>query len=133
MKIGALARATGASVRALRYYESEGLLDPRRDASGHRTYTDDHTRRVLEIQEFFTAGLCSRRIRELLELTSRPHGAAARLHELIDVERARLTADLRSARARLEQFEILARPLQDTADSGSSRQSRPEPIYQSSQ
>ncbi|NED82406.1 MerR family DNA-binding transcriptional regulator, partial [Streptomyces sp. SID11233] len=34
MKIGELARRTGASVRSLRYYEQQGLLDSTRTPGG---------------------------------------------------------------------------------------------------
>jgi DNA-binding transcriptional MerR regulator len=38
-KVGALARATGVTVRALHYYDETGLLEPSlRTASGHRLY-----------------------------------------------------------------------------------------------
>ncbi len=47
--IGAVARAAGVSVEALRYYEAEGLLTPARDASGRRRYspTDEDALRVI--------------------------------------------------------------------------------------
>ena len=38
MKIGALAKETGVSVRMLRYYEAEGLLAPARTSGGYRDY-----------------------------------------------------------------------------------------------
>jgi hypothetical protein len=38
-KVGALARATGLTVRALHHYDEIGLLEPSlRTASGHRLY-----------------------------------------------------------------------------------------------
>lgn len=40
MRIGELARRTGVSVRALRYYEEQGLLVPARAANGYREYTE---------------------------------------------------------------------------------------------
>jgi DNA-binding transcriptional MerR regulator len=41
MKIGELAQQAGVSVRALRYYEEQGLLSPERTPSGQRRYTED--------------------------------------------------------------------------------------------
>ena len=38
MQIGELSARTGASVRMLRYYEEQGLLEPRRTGSGYRDY-----------------------------------------------------------------------------------------------
>ncbi|MGW2638703.1 MerR family transcriptional regulator [Streptomyces sp. NPDC001348] len=46
MRIGELAARAGTTTRALRYYESRGLLPARRDDHGHRTY-DEHDLRLL--------------------------------------------------------------------------------------
>jgi DNA-binding transcriptional MerR regulator len=55
MRIGELAARGGTTTRALRYYESRGLLASQRDANGHRTYAEDDLR-ILEqirmLQEF---------------------------------------------------------------------------------
>ncbi|WP_026253174.1 MerR family transcriptional regulator [Streptomyces sp. PsTaAH-124] len=40
MRIGELAERAGTTARALRYYESRGLLPARRDAQGYRTYDE---------------------------------------------------------------------------------------------
>ncbi|MGW7386921.1 MerR family transcriptional regulator [Streptomyces sp. NPDC054794] len=40
MRIGELAARAGTTTRALRYYESRGLLPARRDANGHRSYDE---------------------------------------------------------------------------------------------
>lgn len=66
MRIGEVARRTGASVRSLRYYEEQGLLEATRTASGQRTYDASVIDRVRLVQQFFAAGLSSRRIVEML-------------------------------------------------------------------
>ncbi|MFD9283808.1 MerR family DNA-binding transcriptional regulator [Streptomyces mirabilis] len=38
MRVGELARRTGVTVRALRYYEAAGLVVPRRLTNGYRDY-----------------------------------------------------------------------------------------------
>ncbi len=38
MRIGELSKKTGVSVRMLRYYEAQGLLNPPRTPSGYRSY-----------------------------------------------------------------------------------------------
>ncbi|ASR34512.1 MerR family transcriptional regulator [Prauserella marina] len=57
MKIGELSRRTGVSVRALRYYEEQGLLSPRRTPSGYREFGVGDIALVDRIQTLLSAGL----------------------------------------------------------------------------
>ncbi|MFI8489673.1 MerR family transcriptional regulator [Streptomyces rubrogriseus] len=66
MRIGELAARTGVSVRALRYYEEQGLLVPERSHSGQRHYPDGAVDHVRLIQQLYAAGLSSRTIVELM-------------------------------------------------------------------
>ncbi|MFD7918070.1 MerR family transcriptional regulator [Streptomyces sp. NPDC059740] len=66
MRIGELAARTGVSVRALRYYEEQGLLDAERSPSGQRHYAESAVDRVRLIQQLYAAGLSSGTIVELL-------------------------------------------------------------------
>jgi DNA-binding transcriptional MerR regulator len=50
MRIGELAERAGTTTRALRYYESRGLLTAQRDGNGHRTYTEDDLRQLQQIR-----------------------------------------------------------------------------------
>ena len=59
MRIGDLARQTGASVRSLRYYEEQGLLSPRRSTGAQRIYAPDTTERVHLLRRLYAAGLNS--------------------------------------------------------------------------
>jgi hypothetical protein len=47
--IAEVADTTGVSAHTLRYYERIGLLDVRRQASGHRTFTENDVGRVVFI------------------------------------------------------------------------------------
>jgi DNA-binding transcriptional MerR regulator len=40
MRIGELSRRTGVNAHQLRYYESQGLLEPARGANGYREYEE---------------------------------------------------------------------------------------------
>ncbi|MDN5855287.1 MAG: MerR family DNA-binding transcriptional regulator, partial [Actinomycetia bacterium] len=40
MQIGELARRTGTTTRALRYYEQQGLLSSNRNSNDYRTYDE---------------------------------------------------------------------------------------------
>ncbi|MCM6763031.1 MerR family transcriptional regulator [Rathayibacter sp. ZW T2_19] len=66
MRIGELAGRAGVSVRALRYYEEQGLLDSERTTGGHREYRESDVTRVRFMQKLYGAGMPSRRIIELL-------------------------------------------------------------------
>ena len=66
MRIGEVAERSGVSVRALRYYEEQGLLQAERSASGQRHYGAAAVERVHLIQQLYAAGLSSRDILELL-------------------------------------------------------------------
>jgi DNA-binding transcriptional MerR regulator len=65
VRIGELARRTGATTRALRYYEERGLLGPGRGANGYRDYGPEAVVRVRNIRRLLEAGLSSDDIREL--------------------------------------------------------------------
>ncbi|NSC20438.1 MerR family transcriptional regulator [Streptomyces albus subsp. chlorinus] len=66
MRIGELAGRTGVSVRALRYYEQQGLLAADRSPSGQRHYPHSAVDRVRLIQQLYAAGLSSKAIVQLL-------------------------------------------------------------------
>ncbi|MFE1414888.1 MerR family transcriptional regulator [Streptomyces sp. NPDC058746] len=50
MRIGELAERAGTSTRALRYYESRGLLSARRSGNGYRTYDEEDLRLLRQIR-----------------------------------------------------------------------------------
>ena len=52
-----MARATGASPRALRFYEDQGLLHSQRASNGYRTYGKEAVGRVRSIRYLLAAGL----------------------------------------------------------------------------
>jgi DNA-binding transcriptional MerR regulator len=66
MKIGELAAATDTSIRLLRYYEEQSLLESYRLDSGHRRYDDSAPAVVRRIRALLDAGLPTRVIRDLL-------------------------------------------------------------------
>ncbi|WKU43070.1 redoxin family protein [Streptomyces sp. VNUA116] len=66
MKIGELAGRAGVTVKAVRYYESLGLVTPRRLANGYRDYTEDDARLVHEIRVLSGLGIPVERTRPFL-------------------------------------------------------------------
>ncbi|MFD0417688.1 MerR family transcriptional regulator [Streptomyces sp. NPDC127108] len=66
MFIGELSRRTSVSTRGLRYYEQQGLLRPRRRASGYREFDESDVATVRRIRILLDAGLNTDLIREVL-------------------------------------------------------------------
>jgi DNA-binding transcriptional MerR regulator len=111
MRIGEVAERAGVSTRALRYYEEQGLLESERTGSGQRTYAEAAVERVQLIQQFFTAGLPSRTILQLLPCVDTGH-SSPEVFALLEEERRRITtamADLAAARDALDRMVEIAR------------------------
>ncbi|RKN03530.1 MerR family transcriptional regulator [Streptomyces radicis] len=66
MRIGELAHAAGTTVRALRYYEQQGLLRPDRSPNGYRLYGGSQVTRVANIRLLLSLGLTATDIRAFL-------------------------------------------------------------------
>lgn len=66
MLIGELAGRVQTTTRALRYYEEQGLLRPRRDSNGYRVYDDEAVLRVHQIRGLLEAGFGSETVAKLL-------------------------------------------------------------------
>ncbi|QIS20576.1 MerR family transcriptional regulator [Nocardia terpenica] len=62
MRIGELARRTGATRRALLYYESHGLLPSRRTTNGYREYDEHAVQRVDNIRRLLSVGFTAEEI-----------------------------------------------------------------------
>lgn len=106
MRIGELSQRTGVSVRSLRYYEQQGLLRSSRTPSGHRRFECSDVDAVIQIQELFAAGLCSKRIVDLLPLISDP-AAANDVAAVLAQERDRLVGGIRDLELSLEVIDAL--------------------------
>lgn len=105
IRIGEVARGAGVSVRAVRYYEQQGLLIPERSPSGQRLYRQDAVTLVRFFQQMFAAGLTSRRITELLPCWDAGHTDAEQ-RAMLRAERDRIQAkvdDLQAALDRLDE------------------------------
>jgi DNA-binding transcriptional MerR regulator len=117
MRIGEASRLSGASVRALRHYEDEGLIAPGRHHNGYRDYCDFTLARVRRVRSLLDVGLPLRLVREVLphlgdegtpvtsvcdefldEVQRYRDGVAARISHLTS-QQDTLDAYLRAARA----------------------------------
>ncbi|MGS2587436.1 MerR family transcriptional regulator [Streptomyces hebeiensis] len=104
MRIGELAKRTGVSVRALRYYEEQRLLPSDRSPGGQRHYPEQAVERVRMIQQLYGAGLSSGTILYLLPCLSAGRTSPPMLDRLV-TERDRIDRqidDLKGARDRLD-------------------------------
>jgi DNA-binding transcriptional MerR regulator len=69
MRIGELARQSGVTTKAIRYYESIGVLDePARTSSGYRSYGPDAAERLDFVRQAQASGLALAEIRSILEI-----------------------------------------------------------------
>ncbi|MFJ5728386.1 MerR family transcriptional regulator [Streptomyces paradoxus] len=109
MRIGELSRRTGVNAHQLRYYESQGLLEPARGANGYREYDESALLRVRQIRHLLGAGLSSEDIAYLLPC------ATGEAPELLGCPE--LLAAMRSRLRRLDdQLERLAQSREALAD-----------------
>ncbi|RIQ17823.1 MerR family transcriptional regulator [Jiangella rhizosphaerae] len=106
MRIGEVARRSGVSVRALRYYEQQGLLTSGRTPGGQREYDDDAVDRVRFFQQLYAAGLSSRRIAELLPCVDTGTTTAGQ-RAMLDAERARIAGRIAALRTALDRLDEL--------------------------
>lgn len=85
LRIGQLARSAGATVKAVRYYESLGLLDPpRRAPNGYRLYPSAATGQLQFIRRAKLLGLSLEKIRGLLDTAKAGESGALRA-QVVDV------------------------------------------------
>ncbi|PXY27500.1 MerR family transcriptional regulator [Prauserella muralis] len=85
MRIGELARRAGTTPRALRFYESQGLLTSRRAANGYRDYDEADLRLVSEILALQATGLSLDETRPFVECLRSGHEAGDSCADSIEV------------------------------------------------
>ncbi|MEU4462757.1 MerR family transcriptional regulator [Streptomyces sp. NPDC024017] len=90
MRIGELSRRTGVNAHQLRYYESQGLLEPARGANGYREYDEGALLRVKQIRHLLGAGLSSEDIAYLLPCATGEAPELLGCPELLAAMRSRL-------------------------------------------
>ena len=105
LKVGELARRTGKSVRALRLYESEGILAPKcRSKGGFRLYGADAVVRVYWIAKLQDLGFSLAQLRNLLQTVERSRRAPEAMEAVRELFRRKLEAT-RAQIARLAALE----------------------------
>jgi DNA-binding transcriptional MerR regulator len=103
MRIGELAERAGTTPRALRYYESLGLLPPAdRTGNGYRSYGDEHLRLLRQIHVLQEFGFGLEETRPFVECLRAGHEAGDTCADSLAVYRRKL-AELDACVARLRE------------------------------
>lgn len=89
LKIGALAHATGVSVRSIRHYDQHGLLASTRADNGYREFATVAVTQVRQIQRLIANGFNLDEIRSFPDCMLLIEGAKACVN-ITDVQRKRL-------------------------------------------
>lgn len=104
LRIGELADRSGVSVRALRYYEEQGLLEAERTPHGQRRYEASAVAKVRFFQQMYAAGLTSANIATLLPCMNTGHTDAAQRRMLAE-QRERVAARRDELQTALDQLD----------------------------
>ena len=85
IKIGELAKRTGATVETIRYYEKERLLpEPFRSEGNYRLYNEEHIERLQFILHCRTLDMALDDVRILLEYWESPDKDCGDVNNLLD-------------------------------------------------
>lgn len=103
LTISRLTELTGATPRALRHYESLGLLDPGRTRNGARLYTPLDCDRAVQIAYLRRFDLPLAVIQDLLDADVSPDARAASIRKALEAQLHRLEAQIPRIREALRQ------------------------------
>ncbi|WP_338596783.1 heavy metal-responsive transcriptional regulator [Saccharopolyspora sp. SCSIO 74807] len=113
MTVGTAATTAGVSAKAVRLWESKGLLPPaERTEAGYRVFTDDDLDVLRFIRQAKTLGLTLPEIKNIIDLQRDGVTPCGRVTELLDTHIAeidRTLADLRTLRRSLASARRAAR------------------------
>ena len=105
MKIGELAKKTGLSVDAIRFYEKEGLIKaPVRTDGGYREFSEDAVAAIEFIAHCRSLDIPIPEIKKLLKVRSGSAKSCREANEVIDGQLIKL-------RARIKELKILEKNL----------------------
>ncbi len=118
MRISELARRAGTTTRALRFYESQGLLRARRSANGYRDYDEDDYRLVNEIRTLQHFGFSLEETRPFVECLRSGHATGDSCPDSIEVYQRKLD----EVDGFLDRLEVLRADLAAKLDAAVARQ-----------
>ena len=83
LTIGHVARRVGVRPSAIRYYETQGILNPTaRRPNGYRVYTDDAVKLLLFVKRAQALGITLKEIKPLLDLATQGEPPCNQVKEL---------------------------------------------------
>ncbi len=95
LRIGELARRSGRSVHAIRWYESIGLVPGvRRDAANHRLYDERHVDWLALMDRLRTTGMSTAEMAEYAALVTRGKASLATQRDLLARHRDRVRSTI---------------------------------------
>ena len=105
IKIGELAKHTGATVETIRYYEKERLLpEPSRSSGNYRLYNEAHIERLQFILHCRTLDMTLDEVQVLLEYWDEPDKNCGNVNNLLDEH-------IRTVEIRMNELEQLKKHL----------------------
>ncbi len=111
MRIGALARLTGTTPKAIRLYEARGLMGAVTRQGSYRQYGDDDVARVQLIRKAQALGFRLAQLDGLAQLHT-PQGWS-RMAALLETRRVAVAQEIAQLQVISEQIESLAEALRD--------------------
>jgi len=110
LTIGKVAKHTGFSASAIRYYERQGLLRPSRLLNGYRVYDEDAVKALRFLCQAQTLGITLKEIKQLLELARFGRRPCKAVRQLASQHIADIDAKIRRFRSlRNELCNLLSR------------------------
>ncbi|HTJ76312.1 MAG TPA: heavy metal-responsive transcriptional regulator [Acidimicrobiales bacterium] len=110
MRIGQLAERLGITTKAIRFYESIGLLpEPSRSPSGYRSYEEPDADRLTFIKTAQRLGLSLDEIKEIIAFRDRGERPCGYVGEILDRQVADLDRRIREMRDLRDELKSLQR------------------------
>jgi MerR family copper efflux transcriptional regulator len=107
LTIGRVAKRTGFSASAIRYYERHGLLRPPRLLNGYRHYDEDAIKALRFVRQAQTLGVTLKEIKQLLELTRDGQRPCEAVRELARQHLSDIDLKIRQLRSMREELRNL--------------------------
>lgn len=133
MRIGELAARGGTTTRAVRYYESRGLLPSRRADNGYRTYDEGDLRLLRQIRTLQDSGFDLEETRPFVECLRAGHPEGDSCPASLEVYRRKLDdldaliGELAGVRARVAEQLARAETARDVLAAEAQAPGGPEP------